>query len=959
MNGATCKVRAMETVYLQPDRDLHRSFLLRLDDLTQTLIEPEDLIAAAARMLGEHLGVERCAYADVEADEDTFNLTGDYNHGVPSIVGRYRFAQFGSECLRLLRGDLPYVVEDSEGDTRTCEVRDAYRKTLIRAVICVPVLKGGRLAVAMAVHQIKPRRWSPDEVMLVRCVANRCWESIERVRIARELRGSDARLRRALEAARQVAWEYDTSTQEIRCSYTAAGVLGIVPVRGGVRAVDWHNCIHHDDRAQRTQVLRQAHQDGGHYRAEFRWRRPDDGAVLWVEESGQVTADGVDDQPVGSGILADISARKSAEIERERFFTVGLELLVVANFAGHLQRVSPGWERLLGWSEAELTAQPWLTFIHPDDRPTAIVEAGRLLNGRDTTHFENRFRCKDGSWRWLSWRLRTYPDERLLYGAVTDVTEHKRRQRRDAFLLALDDALQPLADPEAILTTTVRLLGDHLEADRCVHAVYEPDGDLVILADPCQRGGLPPLNGRMPLNTFGEELGRQLRANVAVRCDEVAQDDAIGEARTRYVELGVGSQLAVPLVKGGTLAVVWFIQHATPRRWQADDIEVVRSAADRCWESSRRARATVELRQQWSLFDSVLSHTPDFTYIFSREGRFVYVNRALLSLWQKPLADAVGRNFFDLGYPVELAARLQDQIQEVVSRHAVVRDQTPFTGPDGITRHYEYIFVPVYSESGEIEAVAGSTRDISDRLLIEEALRRANDKLMRSNRELEQFAYIASHDLQEPLRMVTSFITLLEARAGDSLNDTARTYIARAMSGTKRMRTLIHDLLAYARVGEPRPFAAVDLTKVMTAAIDNLSAGIAEVGAEVTVDALPMVWGDEGLLIQLFQNLIGNALKFRASGRAVIIQVAVAAGTGAWTICVRDNGIGIAENQRERIFEVFHRAHTNREIAGTGIGLAICKKIVEQHGGSIAVASEKGLGSTFLVSLPRHDLPSG
>ena len=168
-------------------------FLLELDDATRVLEDSGEITLAAARLLGQFLSVNRCAYADVEDDEDTFNLSGDYNDGVPSIVGRYRFAQFGQECLRLMRENKPYIVVDSETDPRTVDVRESYRATKIRSVICVPLHKSGRFVAAMAVHKTEPREWRPDEVELLLTVASRCWESIERTRVTRELKEMDRR----------------------------------------------------------------------------------------------------------------------------------------------------------------------------------------------------------------------------------------------------------------------------------------------------------------------------------------------------------------------------------------------------------------------------------------------------------------------------------------------------------------------------------------------------------------------------------------------------------------------------------------------------------------------------------------------------------------------------------------------------------------------------------------------
>ena len=183
----------------------HR-FLLALDDAVRPLTAPAEITAACARLLGDHLHVDRCAYADVEGDEDTFNLAGDYNRGVPSIVGRYRFADFGDEVLGLMRENKPYVVSDVESHQPAIGDLSCYRQTLIRAVICVPLHKGGRLIAAMAVHQKTPRAWRADEVDLVRTVASRCWESIERARVERTLRDSEARFRQLADAMPQIVF---------------------------------------------------------------------------------------------------------------------------------------------------------------------------------------------------------------------------------------------------------------------------------------------------------------------------------------------------------------------------------------------------------------------------------------------------------------------------------------------------------------------------------------------------------------------------------------------------------------------------------------------------------------------------------------------------------------------------------------------------------------------------------
>jgi light-regulated signal transduction histidine kinase (bacteriophytochrome) len=256
------------------------------------------------------------------------------------------------------------------------------------------------------------------------------------------------------------------------------------------------------------------------------------------------------------------------------------------------------------------------------------------------------------------------------------------------------------------------------------------------------------------------------------------------------------------------------------------------------------------------------------------------------------------------------------------------------------------------------QGIDGSTRfraviiDISERKQVDEKLSQVMEELTRSNEELEKFAYVASHDLQEPLRMVSSFARLLENRYKGKLDQDADDFINFAVDGANRMQVLITDLLAYSRVGRwSNEFKEVSSEAVLERALSNLKTVVEQRGAVVTRDPLPVMMGDDSQLAQLFQNLIGNAVKF-CKDRTPHIHVSSERRGNKWVFSIRDNGIGIAPEYFERIFLIFQRLHGKQEYPGTGIGLAICRKVAERHGGRIWVESEPGSGSTFYFTIP-------
>jgi PAS domain S-box-containing protein len=358
--------------------------------------------------------------------------------------------------------------------------------------------------------------------------------------------------------------------------------------------------------------------------------------------------------------------------------------------------------------------------------------------------------------------------------------------------------------------------------------------------------------------------------------------------------------------------------------------------------------ANTDLERSKGITDSIIESLPGVFYQISPEGHFVRWNGAFERVTGYTPEEIAALSPLDLfgGEDKEAVGAAIAHVFEG-GEAEVSADFVTKTGAST-----PYWFTGMLKHLDGAPYLIGMGTDVSALKEIEARLRHSKDALERSNKELEQFAYVASHDLQEPLRMVASYTQLLERRYKDQLDDTAREFIAFAVDGANRMQRLINDLLAYSRVqtraGEPE---LVELSHVLGQARANLATAIEESGALVTNDGLPAVMADPAQLLSVLQNLIGNAVKFHGE-EPPHVHVSARERDGEVEISVRDNGIGIRKEHQERIFLIFQRLHNRKEYPGTGIGLALCKRIVERHGGRIWVESEEGGGATFTFTLP-------
>ncbi len=374
------------------------------------------------------------------------------------------------------------------------------------------------------------------------------------------------------------------------------------------------------------------------------------------------------------------------------------------------------------------------------------------------------------------------------------------------------------------------------------------------------------------------------------------------------------------------------------------------------WDVTGHKLAVQELLESEERFRQLFDQAPVAYHEIDCNGVVRRLNRAECALLGFQYSEIIGKPIWDFVADDE-RVRSQEAVRKKLSgEQALVPFTRDYVRGDGARLTVEIHEKLIRDASGTVVGIRSSLLDITERKQAQEELARKAQELARSNAELEQFAYVASHDLQEPLRKIQAFGDRLNAKCGDSIGDLGLDYLGRMQNAAGRMQVLINDLLALSRLKtKAQPFAPVNLNAVARAVLSDLETRIERLGATVEIGTLPALNADGLQMSQLLQNLIGNALKFHRPDQPPVVKVTSSLAEADQRSChivVEDNGIGFEEKYLDRIFQVFQRLHGRNEYEGTGIGLAICRQIAERHGGSITAHSEPGKGAKFIVTLP-------
>jgi len=367
-----------------------------------------------------------------------------------------------------------------------------------------------------------------------------------------------------------------------------------------------------------------------------------------------------------------------------------------------------------------------------------------------------------------------------------------------------------------------------------------------------------------------------------------------------------------------------------------------------------------KLRDSERHFQSWFQDAPVACHEVDRNGVLLCVNQAECELLGFSAEEMVGRPIWEFMAAEDREKTRTGLLQRIADEQPLVPLEREYKRRDGSSVIMEIHQKRIRDAGGRPTGLRTFLLDITQRKRAETTLVEQADKLARSNAELEQFAYVASHDLQEPLRKIQAFGDRLKTKYEAGLGPEGLDYLTRMQNAAARMQVLIQDLLSLSRVASnSKPFTSVDLGDVVRTVVSDLEMRINDAQGRVEIGTLPVIFGDRGQMAQLFQNLIGNGLKFRKPGEIPVVKIdsrlqPLASGAAGWHIAVEDNGIGFDEKYRDRIFQIFQRLHGRNEYEGTGIGLAICRKIVDRHNGSIAAYGTPGQGAKFIIALPQR-----
>jgi len=599
--------------------------------------------------------------------------------------------------------------------------------------------------------------------------------------------------------------------------------------------------------------------------------------------------------------------RKQLEQELNQVFNFTPDILCIANTDGYFKKVNPAMSILLEYSEEELLSRPFMEFVFLTDKENTASELQNIINGSPTYYIENRYVTKSGKIKWLAWTTTGASEQGTLYCSAKDITDKKELE---VLLHKATDLARIGAWDIDMIKGTVYWSAMTKEIHE-VPPIFEPD---------IEKG----------INFYKEGESRLLMNQVI--------EEAIAKGKSWDVELQIVT------AKGNTK---WVRVIGEAELLTGKCVRIVGSFQ----EIDARKKAEIAAKNALEEKNTILESIDDAFFAVDKNWMVTYWNKTAEKVLGKARAEMIDHNLWEI-FSDSIASKSYTKYHQAVRTQQAVHFEDHYPP---LNKWYEISAYPTG------KGLSVYFKDVTERKVFDSHLKELNENLRKhakelaiSNAELEQFAYVASHDLQEPLRMVTSFLTQIEQKYGDLIDEKGRKYIHFAVDGAKRMRQIILDLLEFSRVGRAGDTPEeVDLNKLVNDILPLYRKQIEERKAIITLAALPILQTYKVPIRQVFQNLLSNALKYVKSGVYPEISIGCKEEPAHYEFWVKDNGIGIDPEYFDKIFIIFQRLHNKDEYSGTGMGLAVTKKIIENLGGKIWLSSEEEKGSTFYFTIKK------